>query len=109
MIELSKKTRKRLKELLIQAYTKELDQYLFDLSKKFDDWKDKKIDCWELNENIHKFHDGISRDLFNTYNGGVDNIYLISRALAKNLLRREDIPEEATTVIQKCMNLFESD
>lgn len=105
MIELSKKTRKELRKLLIQAYAKELDQHLLDLSMKFDDWKNKKIDCWDLNDHIHKFHDGISRDLFNTYNArGVDEIYMISRALANDLLRKEEIPSEAIDIVERCVN-----
>lgn len=106
MIELSKKTRKELRKLLIQAYAKELDQHLLELSMKCDDWKNNKIDCWDLNDHIHKFHDGISRDLFNTYNSGVDDIYMISRALANDLLRKEEIPNEAIDIVEQCANNF---
>lgn len=109
MIELSKKTRKELRKLLLQAYAKELNQHLFDLSKKFDDWKNQKIDCWDLNDHIHQFHDGISRDLFNAYNAkGVDDLYMISRALANNLLQKEEIPNEVIGIVERLANeLFE--
>jgi len=107
MVELSKATRKELRKLLIKAYARELDQYLLDLSMKFDDWKNKKIDCWDLNDQIHKFHDGISRDLFNAYNArGVDNIYMIARALANDLLRKEEIPSEAVDIAEHCAKEF---
>jgi hypothetical protein len=107
MVELSKKTRKELRKLLIQAYAKELEQYLFNLSKTFDDWKNKKIDCWDLSDHIHKFHYGISKDLFNAYNArGVDDIYMISRALAKDLLRKEEIPSEAIDIVEQFANDF---
>jgi len=105
MIELSKKTRKELRKLLTKAYAKELDRHLFDLLMKFDDWKNKKIDCWDLNDHIHKFHEGISRDLFNTYNAkGVDDVYMISRALANDLLKKEEIPSEAIDIVEHCAN-----
>ena len=105
MVELSKKTQKELRKLLMKAYAKELDQHLFDLSMKFDDWKKKKIDCWDLNYHIHKFHDGILRDLFNTYNArGMDDIYMISRALANDLLCKEEIPSEAIDIVERCAN-----
>jgi hypothetical protein len=107
MINLSKKTRRELRQLLIKAYARELDQHLRDLSMKFEDWKNKKIDCWDLNDHIHKFHDGVSRDLFNTYNARcVDDIYMISRALANNLLQKEEIPGEAIDIIKQCANDF---
>jgi hypothetical protein len=107
MVELSKKTRKEFRKLLGKAYSKELDQHLFDLSIKFDDWKNKKIDCWDLNDHIHKFHDGISRDLFNTYNAsGMDDIFMISRALANDLIQKEEIPDEAIEIVERCANEF---
>lgn len=107
MIELSKKTRKELRQLLIKAYERELDQHLFDLSIKFDEWKNKKIDSWDLEDHIHKFHDGISSDLFNAYNAkSIDDIYMISRALAHNLLLKEEIPSEAIDIVQRCVNEF---
>ncbi len=102
---ISKKTRKELRKLLEQAYARELDQYLRDLSMKFDDWKNKKIDCYNLNDHIHKFHDGASRDLFNTYNArGVKGIYMIARALANDLLRKEGIPSEVIDRVEQCAN-----
>lgn len=110
MIELTKKTRKRLRELLGLAYARELDGCLLKLSKKFDDWKDKKIDCWHLNDEIHKFHDGISRDLYNGYtNRSVHETYMISRALARNLIQKEDIPIEALPYVEYCTDFFENE
>lgn len=105
MIELSKGTRKELRKLLEQAYARELDRYLLDLSIKFEDWKNKKITCWDLEDEIHKFHEGISKKLYNFYNaGGVDQLYMISRALANDLLRKEEIPSEAIEIVERLAN-----
>ncbi len=94
-MEISKKTRKQLRELLGIAYARELDNHLLELSKAFDNWKNKKVDCWALNDQIHKFHNGISKKLFNTYNSnGVDELYFIARALSLNLLQKDEIPVE---------------
>jgi hypothetical protein len=46
MVELTKKTKKQLRELMLKAYAKELDELLVALSKKFDAWKNHQIDCW---------------------------------------------------------------
>ncbi len=44
---------------------------------------------------------------FNAYNNqGVDDIYMISRALANNLLRREEIPSEAIDIAEGCKDFF---
>ncbi|MBA3721249.1 MAG: hypothetical protein H0W88_02475 [Parachlamydiaceae bacterium] len=105
MVELSKKTKKELRKLLTTAYARELDQHILELSMKFEDWKNRKIDCWDLNDNIHKFHDGISRKLFDAYNArGVDDLYMISRAFASNLLLKEEIPTEAIEIVEHFAN-----
>lgn len=107
MIELSKKTRKELRSLLIKAYGNELEQHLLDLSKQFDAWKDKKITCWDLEDHIDKFHSGIAKDLFDAYNArGVDNLVLVASALARNLLSKEDIPEEAIDIVEQLIKTF---
>jgi hypothetical protein len=74
MSELSKKVRKKARELIVIAYTRELNYHLDKLSQKFDDWRKNTFDCWELNDLIHKFHDGISRDLYKTYNYTNDQV-----------------------------------
>ena len=60
----SKQTRKKLRELNKIAYARELNHHLGQLGQKFDEWRNKGIDCWDLNDLIHEFHDGISRDLY---------------------------------------------
>ena len=107
MIELSKKTRKELRKLKEKAYAIELDQYLLKLSCSFDDWKNKKIDCWALRDLLHDFHQGISRNLYNAYNvRSVDDVYMVSRALAIGLLQKEEIPSEALEVVERSAATF---
>lgn len=108
MAEFSKKTKKQLKELMIKADAKELDQALLKLSEAFDAWEHRQIDCWQLEELIHKFHNDHARKLFNYYNSKVDPVLIISSALSRNLIQKEDIPDEALTCIEHCLHhLFE--
>lgn len=109
MVELTKKTKKQLRELMVKAYAKELDELLGALSKKFDAWKNHQIDCWELEEFIHKFHNGHAKKLFNSYNSKVDSILIISRSLAKKLIQKEEIPDEALPFVEGCIHLFIED
>lgn len=106
MIELTKKTKKQLRELMIKAYAKELDALLLTLSKKFDDWKNDRIDCWELEELIYQFHNGSAKKLFNHYNSRVDPILMVSHALVKDLLQKEEIPDEALPYVERCVQLY---
>lgn len=80
-----------------------------DLSMKFEAWKNKKINSFVLNEFIHEFNNGVSKDLFNAYNAkGINDTYMVSRGLAMGLLNDEDIPLEAKEFIKHCADtLFE--
>jgi hypothetical protein len=107
-MELGKQMRKRVRELLGIAYARELDSHLLELSKKFDSWKAKEMDCWELSEEIHKFHDGISRKLYNTYNStkSVNGLFFVARALHLKLLQRDEIPEELIDTVEAIDDQF---
>ena len=109
MQELSKKTRKELRTLKAKAHAKEIEKHLVKLSQKFDDWNNGIIDCWDLSDHIHEFHNGISHDLFNAYNApGVSEIVMVSRGLALGLLQKDEIPEEvADCAEQLSVELFE--
>ena len=94
-MEVSKQTRKRLRELKAIAHAKEIEIHLLKISNKFEDWKNKKIDCWDLCDQMHQFHNGIQRDLFNLYNAtGTNDMLAIARALALGIIKKEDIPTE---------------
>lgn len=66
-MDYSKSVRKRLKQLALEAYEKELSLELKKLAKLFLLWDEGKIDAWSLEEAIHKFHNGPSRKLYGRY------------------------------------------
>ena len=109
MVSLTKLTKKQLRELILNAYAKELDQLLVALSKKFDAWKNHQIDCWKLEDCIHKFHSVQAAKLFDYYNSNVDPILIVANALAKNLIQKGEIPDEALPYIEGCIHLFQED
>lgn len=43
---------------------------------------------------IHKFHDGISRELYKTHNYTKDDVLLIARALVAGFLQNDEVPKE---------------
>ena len=57
-------SKKILKQLCETSYKRELNYHLGKLKQKFDEWQNNTIDCWDLKEFIHQFHDGVSRDLY---------------------------------------------
>ena len=51
-----KSVRRELRALALTANEREMDGTLEDLYLSFDKWKNKQIDCFELNQLIHEFH-----------------------------------------------------
>lgn len=91
--ELSRKTRKKLRELCKIAYARELNHHLEQLGQKFDGWRHNDIDCWDLNDLIHAFHDGTSRDLYKVYHYTKNEDYLVSRAFKLGFVQKDELPE----------------
>lgn len=101
MSKLPKQLRKQIRNLINIAYTRELTYQLDNLAKKFDDWRENKIDCWELSDLIHKFHDGTSRDLYKMYNYFNDDVYLVARAILHGFLKKDELSDELLELTNK--------
>ena len=92
----SKSLRQKLRQMAGIAYERELATASEALREQFLRWKNKEIDVFELNDRIHEFHHGISRELYNRYTGNemADSICVAS-ALHRGILSREEIGEDA--------------
>ena len=93
-----KSVRRELRVLASTAYERELDSTLEDLYLSFDKWKNKQIDCFELNQLIHGFHQKESRELWKIYNQGDIDIIVI-RALRLGVLQPGEISAETAEAI----------
>ena len=91
----SKSLRQKLRQMAGIAYERELATASEALREQFLRWKNKEIDVFELNDRIHEFHHGISRELYNRYTGNemADSICVAS-ALHRGILSREEIGED---------------
>lgn len=104
MENLSKSVKKRLRELGKIAYEKELKQYLEELYRHFEEWKQGKLDTFELNEFIHKYHNRDSRETYKSFVYSDLKIHL-ARAVLNGLLKIEEIPDEVRGDISKLLEL----
>ena len=93
-----KSVRKELRSLASTAYERELDSALEDIYAGFDKWKNKQIDCFELNQLIHEFHQKKSRELWKIYDLGDIDIIVI-RALRLGVLQPGEISAETAEAI----------
>jgi len=94
MREYTKKEKKKLRELADLAYERELSNALKKLEKQFVKWENGSIDSFELNHEIHLFHNGISQELYKKYNPRDLLELTVGWAIANNLLKKEDVGED---------------
>jgi hypothetical protein len=103
-----KQTRAMLRELAGTAYRRELDRHLRDLAVCFGRWDTGEIDCFELSDKIHGFHDGVSRELYVMYERLKPEM-AIARAIALGLLPRKEVPAATLSELDDKIEFFQSE
>ncbi|MBC8199464.1 MAG: hypothetical protein H8E80_05395 [Desulfobacteraceae bacterium] len=93
-----KPIRKKLQELVGLAHEHELSSALETLDRHFAQWRRQEIDCFELNDQIHSFHQKISCELWKSYSSMEDD-FLVCRAVKLGFLSREEVPEKVAEAI----------
>ena len=87
----TKRTRKIARELCGLAYERELSTALQELEAKFQEWHEEKIDAFDLNDAIHKHHNGISRHLWNKYADKPE--FILPIQIVNGVIKEEEVPE----------------
>ena len=108
MIEFTKKEKKKLSELADLAYQREMESLLMNLADKFDQFRSKEISCFELNELIHKYHDGDARDIYKLYSLKDGDLFFVGRAVSMGILKIDEIPESLKDSILQAVQFFKS-
>lgn len=86
----TKSERKELRRLAELAYERKLGKALEMLEVNFRQWKKNKMTAFELSELIHKFHNGIARDLWSFYTNG-DIEMIVRLAINNNIISKTEI------------------
>jgi hypothetical protein len=108
MPEVSKAQKRHLRDLAARAYDRELSAALEELHRHFQRWKAEEIAAWDLNELIHKHHNGISRELYNMYTGS-DSLMPVARALARQFLSWEEVRDDCRPLLSRMVDFFSSE
>lgn len=91
----SKKTKKEVRRLAALAHERELKKALSDLNVKFKQWGKKELDSFELDSEIHKFHNKISREIFKKYNSYDMKDHFIAIAIVNGIIDKSEVDPEA--------------
>ncbi len=101
----AKKEKRYFRDMAALAHERELSAELKELQSKFELWNKGKIDSFELNQEIHEFHDGTSRDLYKRYAMG--DIYpAVAYAIANGTITESEINKEYTTELLQTIEHF---
>jgi hypothetical protein len=106
MIKFNKKEKKKLRELADLAYERELNFALSELEKKYIKWKEGIIDSFELNHEIHLFHNGISQELYKKYNSRVLLDLTVGWAIANNILKKEEVGQNLLNELELIIEMY---
>ena len=106
MQDLSKAARRAIRELSGVAYERELAGELAKLRIKFDAWTAGEITPFELEQAIHEFHDGVSRQLFNRYSSGSMLPHAVAAAVVRGTVAVAEIPQPARKQLDRIIALI---
>lgn len=106
--ELSKRMKRILRKLSMEAHEEELRRALIPLAQSFEDWRAGQVGSGELAILIEDFHNGPARDLFRLYNSGMLT-FTVSSAIARGVLNRQNVPEEVLEFLAREIMYCEED
>jgi hypothetical protein len=103
--ELTKAERREMRRLAGIAYERDLSNAATELQAQFQEWRDGKIDVFALNEQIHKYHHGISRELYKRYAMGQAH-WAVASAIARDVLKETEV---LPSILENLQSLIEWD
>lgn len=103
---------KQLKRLVREwariAHDRELSKALLELHTHFDRWRRGEITAWDLNDLIHRFHDGAAREIWKAY--ATNRLEpAIACAVATRILQREELPPELVQHLARLIEFYEAE
>jgi len=100
---LTKAQRREVRKLAGLAHEKELAAAAIELQSEFERWRRGEIDVFVLNDHIHKFHDGISRELYKRYAMG-DAEWSVASAVARNIVKESEVDPQILETLRSAID-----
>ena len=107
----SKKEKKLLRNLINLAYERELSSELNKLELSFTKYNNKEINAFDLDNIIHKYHNGISKDLYKKYSFNFSDgmpYMIVASSVKTGLLKKEEVDKNLIGRINEIIKTFYS-
>ncbi len=98
MQQYPKQIKRALREIMAQAYERELERELRKLDQSFAEWRAGSIGSGELSYRVHQYETGPSRELFKQYNMNQPDL-CVAYAIVVGILEREEVAPEVLAAI----------
>ena len=106
MQDTPKRLNRLVREWAAVAHDRELNKALLDLRAYFDAWQRREITAADLNDLIHHFHQGASREIWRKY--ATNHLEpAIGFAVATGILRQEELPPELLQHVAGLIEFYE--
>jgi hypothetical protein len=100
--------KKLIREYGAMALERELHETLLGLRSDFDRWQAGEISSVLMNEKIHEFTNGPTRDLLLKYHPSNPQAGLAS-AIASGLVKKDEVPPELLEYLARSIESFEDE
>ena len=97
--DLTNSQRRRLHELAVLAYQRDLDVELTKLEVEFTRWRAGELSPHELSALIHDFHQGPSRELFSKYDQRFRELN-VADAIRRGVLSTDEVGVEILALLE---------
>jgi hypothetical protein len=102
-----KAVKRLVREWAAIAHDRELGRVLLELRTQFDRWERGEIAAADLNDFIHQFHQGASREIWKRY--ATNHLEpAIGSAVAAGILRRDELPAELLRHVAGLIEFYET-
>ena len=108
MQEVPKRIKRLVREWAGIAHDRDLRKALSELRAEFDRWDRGEIDSFELNDLVHRFHQGTARDIWKRY-ATTHLEPAVASAVAAGVLLKEELPVELVQYIADLIEFYEHD
>ena len=108
MAEFSKSEKKRLRELAALAHERDVAKSLSKIASKVEEWKNGKITALDMNEALHEYDRGESREVWSRYDSNQYDIQVAS-AIVRGLLTESEVGKEVVALLSTQIHFLKSD